>query len=608
MIYENKDYEIFRDSFVDGVSCEIVDLAQKIDDFYKKLDKDLTDIRYAPRYFRTIESILNTFPIKTQKVNETYEYRINGKMGLHISAPELEKALTDYIAKFESIEYLEFLREENRNVVFVGPNGCGKTTLLRKLQKDTREAKIHFYTADRILIVDDDFTPRASYVPFKRELDESFKGSSDVDSGRQKYDSPKQLSFFLHLLEVERADENERREYNGKTQRILNEWHELVKDRELYFDHGCLCVRTMAGNGYDLKYLSSGEKSILYFLTGILLQDKQDFYFIDEPENNLNPAIVSKLWDFIETNCPNSIFVYLTHNSDFVASRINAKNYWIEKYDGSNWKWRKLPENTNLPQELLIKLVGSREPIIFCESQNEYKYDSIVYKLMFPEFKIESCNGCDKVKARVKAYKETGLPQKVYGIIDCDYNSDTELEAMKNKNIFHIPFHEIENFLLSEEILELVIEEFSRKNKQQDLLNQIKERVRQIFIKQKEQWIAKHVAFSIRNKFNYADSIKSLHNMDELRTAYGKSHVSDEEFEEKAMCYENKFDEILKRNEYDTFLRYLDQKGLMTILAPVLKLRDEMNYATAVLIALKTDKGKQLLQKLRVMYFSEIVT
>ena len=62
--------------------------------------------------------------------------------------------------------------------------------------------------------------------------------------------------------------------------------------------------------------MSSGEKSILYFLIGILLQEEKDFYFIDEPENNLTPAIVSKLWNFIERERPNSVFVYLTHDSD----------------------------------------------------------------------------------------------------------------------------------------------------------------------------------------------------------------------------------------------------------------------------------------------------
>ena len=56
--------------------------------------------------------------------------------------------------------------------------------------------------------------------------------------------------------------------------------------------------------------------------------------------------------------------MYLTHDSDFVASRVNSKIYWIEKYDGSKWEWRQLQENKDLPQALMIELVGSREPIL----------------------------------------------------------------------------------------------------------------------------------------------------------------------------------------------------------------------------------------------------
>lgn len=206
-----------------------------------------------------------------------------------------------------------------------------------------------------------------------------------------------------NLLERERNEENEKRVYNGVTEKIIRKWHDLVKDRELFFEHG-LCVRPLSGEKYPLKYMSSGEKSILYFLIGILLQEGKDFYFIDEPENNLNPSIVSKLWNFIERERPNSVFVYLTHDSDFVASRVNSKIYWIEKYDGQKWEWQQLKENKDLPQQLMIELVGSREPIIFCESENEYKYDSKVFKLMFPEFKVVSSGGCDQVIASIKAY------------------------------------------------------------------------------------------------------------------------------------------------------------------------------------------------------------
>ena len=84
--------------------------------------------------------------------NNNGEYNIIDTDG-HID--EILEILKSYYAKLCNLKYLEFLSRENQTVVFVGPNGCGKTTLLRKLIEITGENKIGYYQADRTLIVDD---------------------------------------------------------------------------------------------------------------------------------------------------------------------------------------------------------------------------------------------------------------------------------------------------------------------------------------------------------------------------------------------------------------------------------------------------------------------
>ena len=601
-MYTNLTFDQFADYAKENNSAILQPLILQIRDFYRKINSTLE--RSTNRYKNAVVSILDQFPVKILTgVDGKDLFYVDNKPVSQVDI--LVSALRDYIAKFESIEYLDFLSEEKRNVVFVGPNGCGKTTLLRKLQQDTKGASIQYFPADRVLLVSENFNPKRSYDAFKKDFDESYKRSTNIDYAWQGNEIIAQFDYFINLLERERNEENEKRVYNGVTEKIIRKWHDLVKDRELFFEHG-LCVRPLSGEKYPLKYMSSGEKSILYFLIGILLQEEKDFYFIDEPENNLNPSIVSKLWNFIERERPNSVFVYLTHDSDFVASRVNSKIYWIEKYDGQNWEWQQLKENKDLPQQLMIELVGSREPIIFCESENEYKYDSKVFKLMFPEFKVVSSGGCDQVIASIKAYNTIGLPQKVYGIVDCDYKMDDYLYSLTADGIYHLPFFEIENFLLSEELLQIMIETYCLEENSVTVVSNVKQKIYDLFVEQRDSWIAKHVAFDLRDKFDYRGKIKSLKDIEQLKALYNAERKSDDEIDEIAKKYITLHSELVAGKDYSTILRHLDAKGLIAQCRSLFKFGKTVHYEQQVFTLLNSDKGDLLLKKIRYQYLSEI--
>lgn len=601
-MYTNLTFDQFADYAKENNSAILQPLILQIRDFYRKINSTLE--RSTNRYKNAVVSILDQFPVKILTgVDGKDLFYVDNKPVSQVDI--LVSALRDYIAKFESIEYLDFLSEEKRNVVFVGPNGCGKTTLLRKLQQDTKGASIQYFPADRVLLVSENFNPKRSYDAFKKDFDESYKRSTNIDYAWQGNEIIAQFDYFINLLERERNEENEKRVYNGVTEKIIRKWHDLVKDRELFFEHG-LCVRPLSGEKYPLKYMSSGEKSILYFLIGILLQEEKDFYFIDEPENNLNPSIVSKLWNFIERERPNSVFVYLTHDSDFVASRVNSKIYWIEKYDGQKWEWQQLKENKDLPQQLMIELVGSREPIIFCESENEYKYDSKVFKLMFPEFKVVSSGGCDQVIASIKAYNTIGLPQKVYGIVDCDYKMDDYLYSLTADGIYHLPFFEIENFLLSEELLQIMIETYCLEENSVTVVSNVKQKIYDLFVEQRDSWIAKHVAFDLRDKFDYRGKIKSLKDIEQLKALYNAERKSDDEIDEIAKKYITLHSELVAGKDYSTILRHLDAKGLIAQCRSLFKFGKTVHYEQQVFTLLNSDKGDLLLKKNRYQYLSEI--
>lgn len=602
-MYQNSNFEELFKIRKKINSSELNGVLDEVKTFYDEVNKNID--RCTLRYKNTVESLLNTFPIKVEiGVNKEKFYTVNGRREDKIE--RIISALKEYIGKFETIKYLSFLSEEKRNVVFVGPNGCGKTTLLRKLKNDTKEAKIYYFPADRALLVTERFQPKRAYDAFINDLNDNYKQVVNIDNEFLGNGIIQQFNFFINLLERERNEENEKRIERGATEKIIRKWNELVKERELYFNYG-LCVRKIGGDEpYPLKYLSSGEKSILYFMIGILLQDEMDYYFIDEPENNLNPAIVSKLWNFIERERPNSTFVYLTHDSDFVASRINSKVYWIEKFDGKDWQWQELKENKDLPQDLMVKLVGNREPVLFCESHNEYKYDVQLFKIMFPEFKVVAAQGCDRVCSLTKAYKEVGLPNIALGIIDCDYKDEKYLEGLKTHNVYHIPFHEIENLLFSEKILKCMIDKHSNSEDKEKVFNEIKAEVKKLFLERRDMWVAKHVAFELRNSFDYRGKIKSLNDVEELKTIYNTERKKDEEIDDIKERYENFHKEILDKGDFNLLLRHLDYKGLLTRFCHILNFGKEIEYENEVLYLLNSAEGDIIIKELRGEYFPEI--
>lgn len=600
-MYQNNQLDLLINAYEGSIPPNVAQVIATIQAIYKAYNDDYS--RYTENYISMMESTFNS--LKTaQLIPEAKGGTL--RTTKPIDSENILALLSDYHDKLFGLRYLKFLSEEKKTVVFVGPNGCGKTTLLRNLINATGEDQIGYYPADRLLVINDSYNPERDFATFSKSYQNADKYASDIDNQSQAHYIVQQINQTITLFEKKRATEmdlyakGKLRLEDSLTEKILGIWNELIKERIL-FSEGALKVQTLGGTEYPIKYLSSGEKSIFYFLACIFLKEKKSYYFVDEPENNLNPSIVSKLWDIIEKHREGSIFVYLTHDSNFVASRINSKLFWIEKYDGTEWVYKPLPENDNLPQHLMVALVGNREPVLFCESQDEYKYDDIVFKMMFPEFKVIPAAGCDAVIAKVKAYSIAGLPQKAFGIIDCDYKDQSYLEGQETDGIFHLPFFEIENFLFSEEIITGVIATFSR-DKENAFAN-LKSALKNDFISKKEQWIIRKIAFRLRETF-FTGKIKRLKDFPELKVEY-TSFSSSVDLDALHASYEAEIQQVIDADDYNTLLRYYDNKGIFTMFLPQLKLENKMPYKEAVFTYLS--EHKDVLTGLRSKYFPGII-
>ena len=166
--------------------------------------------------------------------------------------------------------------------------------------------------------------------------------------------------------------------------------------------------------------MSDGERVMLYLIGQCLCIPENSIIIIDEPEIHLHKSLVDKLWNQIESHIQNKLLIYITHDLDFAASRTDALKIWIQEYNGNNqWIWHETPVDEDLPEGLMLEIIGNRKDVIFCEGESG-KLDSTVYQLVYPNHHIIPRGGGDKVIEATKAFRANASLHHLtaHGIVD----------------------------------------------------------------------------------------------------------------------------------------------------------------------------------------------
>ena len=153
-----------------------------------------------------------------------------------------------------------------------------------------------------------------------------------------------------------------------KLDRVQRMWESIFPQNKMLRIAGEL--RIMAGDDpkhYATMRLSDGEKAVLYLIASTLFAEKDSIILIEDPEVFLHRSIMKSLWDAIEQMRPDCIFVYLTHNLEFAASRNEGTCIWVKSYDAEKrtWDYETIKNPGELPEEVYLDLLGSRKPILF---------------------------------------------------------------------------------------------------------------------------------------------------------------------------------------------------------------------------------------------------
>jgi len=333
-------------------------------------------------------------------------------------------------------------------VVVVGANGSGKSKLGAWIELDSQHRdKAHRVSAQRSLDMPTSSSPMA-LDEAEAELRYGLKDKEHASKRAHRWKSKPTtslLSDFRMLVTYLFSEEFERyfhlkarvRESGvradfpeTKLDIIQRIWDCLLPNRELIIGSGRVQVRSKEkpDEPYNAQDASDGERVIFYLIGQCLAAPESSVIVIDEPVIHLHKAIQSDLWDAIEAERPDCLFVYLTHDLDFAASRVSAPKICLREYDGESWDWYLVPEDDGIPEEILLQILGSRKPILFTEGK-EGSLDCFLFSYLYPEFTVVPCGGCEQVIHNTCAFAKLNHLHHLEcrGIVDRDHRTDDEV-------------------------------------------------------------------------------------------------------------------------------------------------------------------------------------
>lgn len=487
--------ELLEQAIVNSNNLLIINKSEYVNSIADKLIKILPSLidnvnsnKISLNYYAVFEELtrkINDSCNKFIPINQHYTNTNDRDIG------ELIQIITNSDILIETIEFFEQLGYFDKNIVIIGANGSGKTFLANKFKEIISNKTGVVLPAQKILIIPS-FKGILNQSVTKQSFNQLYK---EERNSRVTYDTSKSDTApydymrnnggeFRVILENLLSENNElvhKRDSIGKEGGLVNYsekskldkafeiWNYLIEHRAIKCDNG-INIKLERKNAeeniksYDIYQMSDGEKVVLYDIAHVIQAPENGLIIVDEPEMFLHKTIMNKLWDKLEHERTDCLFIYLTHDLEFASSRVSSNKSWIKSfiYNGTkvgfkeSHKWELKPiENNDIPEELLMKLLGSRKKILFCEG-TESSIDIQVYEILFPNLTVTPVSSCKDVISYTKAFnKLPNINSTALGVIDTDFRDPFQLTELLNEKIYTFEGAEIENLFLDKTFLNL---------------------------------------------------------------------------------------------------------------------------------------------------------
>lgn len=484
--------------------------------------------------------------------------------------------------------------EVENGLVIIGSNGSGKTRLGSWIDISSAQKNIvHRISAQKSLNFPDNIrsmsvaSSQAALLCGHEEA--SLEQLSNFKTAR-KWNSKPETSLLndyerllvylfsehnevsnIYLYES-RKSEDKIKPPESKLLKIQRIWEEILPHRKLEYGSGD--INTYHVNNISTPYkaslMSDGERVIFYLIGQAMSVPENGIFIIDEPELHLHKSIQYSLWNKIEKARPDCTFVYLTHDVDFAVSRVGFEKIWLTDFDGANWVWKKLENEVELPEELILELYGCRKKILLvegCAGKNDVKF----YQNIFSDLLVKPCGSCENVIAYTKSLRsnQSFHNLEVFGLIDKDRRTEETIISLEKQGIFTLKVAEVENLFATPEVLSFIAELLGFDHDEK--LTKVKDFVMKQLQKEKDIQVTVRTTQTIKDILTKIDlSGKNQTTLIENYNSVINSINPENIFQDINKIFMN----IIANNDYEKLLVYYNRKTIASMIGGVYGLKE----------------------------------
>lgn len=472
-----------------------------------------------------------------------------------------------------------------QSITIVGGNGSGKTRFSVWIEKNNTEKNVHRISAQKSLNMPENVQPssieksREEFLYGTTISDKIWDKAHIKNSNRWKmkpeitllndFDKLMQLLFTEDYQKSREYREEHRElqniEFDNETMLDKTKciFEKLLPHRKLKIDAGCVSAGYDTISYYNASQMSDGEREIFYFIASVYAVPQNSIIIIDEPENHLHKSILNSLWNLLEKNRKDCLFIYITHNLDFAVSRINSQLIWVKNYLGNeDWEFELIEDNA-IPESLQVQVLGNRQNVLFVEG-NSNSYDIKLYNILFGCYNIIPVEGCSKVIQYTTSVNENSQLNYISakGIIDKDRKNDLQINNYREKNIYIPKVAEIENIFLLPQIIKEVSYQLKKSEEETEkIFTNIQEKILHYLKTHKEEQALLFTKSKIDNKLELLKNSKST-NLEAYEREL-KDKISTIDFNSINSDFINEIDKILVNNDYEEAVCLINNKGLI---------------------------------------------